>query len=126
MYSELKEANPKHYPTRGFWYARDDFLAYKKCRTKAGNEGVVVTLMISKGTKFYRNIGFWAFNKCRAEWAIVVDTKKKSAHSSWDWDFTYKKGDVVRPRCRFNNQKRECESGIHFFLTYKEARDYPT
>lgn len=47
------------------------------------------------------------------------------AYSDWDSDFKYRKGRYVYPKEEFDNSLyNECCSGIHFFLTRKEALDY--
>lgn len=67
-------------------------------------------------------------NKCRAEFAKVLKfypdciTEDKSLYNP---NFLYEINQTVRPTYRFNrNRWEECTSGIHFFLTRKEAEAY--
>lgn len=73
--------------------------------------------------------------KCRASSARVlriqiVDRDSllqhdvKEAVSEHNRRFTYKVGQVVKPEEAFCKSNEECASGIHFFLTLKEAIDY--
>lgn len=74
--------------------------------------------------------------KCRASEAEVVAiydiegpaqlsrTKRRKARADYDRDFVYEVGKVVKTTSKFCTINRECESGIHFFLTKEEAADY--
>ena len=71
--------------------------------------------------------------KCRSSKAKVVkfwnldrtEACIPEAHSLRELNFKYKKGEYVYPWCSFDeNRWRECASGIHFFMTFNEARDY--
>lgn len=44
--------------------------------------------------------------------------------SLYDPCFTYKKGKYVDPIYKFSKIKSECNSGIHFFITLREAYEY--
>ncbi len=60
--------------------------------------------------------------KCRAEFAKVLEGEGCSRHDS---TFKYIVGEIVRPRKPFDPDRwNECASGIHFFLTRKEAENY--
>lgn len=68
--------------------------------------------------------------KCRAEWAIVVSIESETGNqvkagiSFFDVSFEYEVGKKVVPR-NFNKSERlECASGINFFKTKEEARNY--
>lgn len=79
--------------------------------------------------------GYEIEGKCRAESAKVLSItridngrrlpKSTLAHSDWDYTFTYRVGETVRPRFPFNKDPNvTCASGIHFFTTRKEAVNY--
>lgn len=47
------------------------------------------------------------------------------AFSIWNPNFKYEKGKMVQPEEPFcENRFNECESGIHFFMTFNEAMRY--
>lgn len=109
---------------------KGSFHAFKKCKTEHW-ERAIVELVIPARAKRSSATG----NKCRASEAKVVDIyiprgggerfKIDSAHSWFDESFIYEVGKTVRPRKPFdNNRWFECESGIHFFMSRKEAEDY--
>jgi hypothetical protein len=70
--------------------------------------------------------------KCRASEAKVVKmwnykTQEvvTKAISQYDESFVYETGKTVKPTKPFNEDRwKECASGIHFFMTQKEAEDY--
>lgn len=79
--------------------------------------------------------GYEEEGKCRAESAKVLSItsiengrrlpKSTLAHSDWDYTFTYRVGDTVRPRYPLSKDPNvTCASGIHFFTTRKEAVNY--
>jgi hypothetical protein len=49
---------------------------------------------------------------------------KSEAHSHYCTGFKYRKGELVVPLCGFSMRNSTCGSGIHFFLSRKDARDY--
>ena len=61
--------------------------------------------------------------KCRASKAVVLECPE-GARSLHDPEFTYAKGETVIPDAWDDNRWAECSSGIHFFLTEEEAREY--
>jgi hypothetical protein len=72
--------------------------------------------------------------KCRASYAIVrslhssdgklLDHNGKVLQSQHNGDFTYEIGKECRPDKFDDDLRVECSSGIHFFITFEEARDY--
>ena len=63
----------------------------------------------------------------RIEYLYPSDGKLKLAdyaYSSWDNNFIYKPLAEVIPTRDSSRLREECESGIHFFLTSREAKDY--
>ena len=71
--------------------------------------------------------------KCRASKAQVLDLQDKqgnslppdsTARSSYDPDFTYKKGETMHVEDFDTNRWNECAPGIHFFITRIEAVEY--
>lgn len=99
-----------------------DLIVYK-----SGRNGTLITLRIPAGAK--RSTA--GMGKCRAEYAIVLsivdrnDKPVEVAYSQHDSLFEYKVGALVRPMSPFDeNPWRECASGIHFFYTQAEARNW--
>jgi len=86
----------------------------------------VVTLKITAKTQRQQSGGY----KCRAAKAKVLaitdmdGRKKRVAHSDYDWRFQYRVGEWVKPKQGYDPAFYECASGIHFFLTEDEARNY--
>lgn len=114
-------------PTEG------EFIGYKKCWYRSGNSlscsFFIVKLLIPADAK--RSSGF--SNKCRCDKAKVLgiyDPDGNDANditeviSDFNHDFTYRIGGWVYPDSFDDNRFNECSNGIHFFMTFKEARDY--
>ena len=70
--------------------------------------------------------------KCRGSKAEVVAIEKmsggvadiESVASSYDKSFIYRVGETVEVVDFDKNRWNECSTGIHFFITRKEAEDY--
>ena len=119
--------------------------AWKKAKIKTGRgkyssyRQCIVELLIPA-----RAVRFQPLNKkCRASSAHVIaiydivsdaqfgikqlgaKTKRRVAYSKHDRLFKYIVGKKVKPTNRFDkNHREECATGIHFFLTAKEAANY--
>jgi hypothetical protein len=94
-----------------------DIIVYKKLR-----EGVC-KLKIPAEAKRLNATG----RKCRAEFAQVLELPEGCTvgHSLHDSSFEYTVGCIVKPKEPFCEDRwNECSSGIHFFITRKEAEDY--
>jgi hypothetical protein len=91
-----------------------EFIAYKKCK-----EGIV-KLLIKGETQ-----GGLISRKCRTNKVKVLELPKnvKIAHSTYDHDFTYTKGQVIEIQADLD-VRLECTSGIHFFISREEAEEY--
>lgn len=116
--------------------------AWKKAKLK-DKKGNVIGSCIVELLIPARAIRFQPNNyKCRASSAHVVaihkclndgyqrgdlgaKTRKKVAWSKYDKQFKYVVGTKIKPKKKFDkNHKQVCTSGIHFFLTAKEAANY--
>ena len=108
-----------------------DIIGWKKAWTD--NEmpptPVIVKLLIPADAQRSNATG----RKCRASKARVLDLQDKqgnslpsdtTAYSSYDTDFTYKKGETVHVEDFDTNRWNECAPGIHFFITRIEAAEY--
>lgn len=108
-----------------------DIIGWKKAWTD--NEmpptPVIVKLLIPADAQRSNATG----RKCRASTARVLDLQDKqgnslppdtTAYSSYDADFTYKKGETVHVENFDTNRWNECAPGIHFFITRIEAAEY--
>ena len=108
-----------------------DIIGWKKAWTD--NEmpptPVIVKLLIPADAQRSNATG----RKCRASTARVLDLQDKqgnslppdtTAYSSYDTDFTYKKGETVHVENFDTNRWNECAPGIHFFITRIEAVEY--
>ncbi len=99
-----------------------EFIWWKKCKNNT-----IVKLLIPKNAK--RSSA--TTRKCRASEAKVLaiydsEWKEiKETFSSYSYNFLYKKWKVVKPKEEFCEDRwNECASGIHFFITRKEAELY--
>lgn len=108
-----------------------DIIGWKKAWTD--NEmpptPVIVKLLIPSDAQRSNATG----RKCRASKARVLDLQDKqgnslpsdtTAYSSYDADFTYKKGETIHVEDFDTNRWKECAPGIHFFITRIEAAEY--
>lgn len=90
---------------------------------------VIVTLLIpAKARRIKGEDGNWN-HKCRADRAKVLAVSKKLKKgqrvvSGWDRGFTYRVGATVKPLKRFVTKKETCASGVHFYLTRKQAKEH--
>ena len=110
--------------TSGYWLAcpeAGEFTAYKKCKN-----GAIVTLLITADSK--RSSA--TTRKCRASKVMVISIEDtngnpiKSCVSSYDSNFIYNTGEYVEVSNFDENRWNECSSGIHFFITKREAKIY--
>jgi hypothetical protein len=98
-----------------------EFTAYKKCIG-----GAIVTLLITADAK--RSSA--TTRKCRASKAVVVSIESKSGEqlgrveSDHDSKFVYEVGKTVEVTNFDEDRWNECSTGIHFFITRREAELY--
>ena len=108
-----------------------DIIGWKKAWTDdtMPPKSVIVKLLIPADAQRSNATG----RKCRASKARVLDLQDKqgnslppdtTAYSSYDPDFTYKKGETVHVEDFDTNRWDECAPGIHFFITRIEAVEY--
>jgi hypothetical protein len=96
-----------------------DLIVYKKvladstlCTTE------VITLVIPHDA---RRTASLIGNKCRAEFAFVLEGSGFSGHEP---SFQYIEGEMVRSGSYDDDIRHECRPGIHFFCTREEAEEY--
>ena len=89
-----------------------DFIAWKKVR-----EGVLKLLVPATAKRTSSLVG----RKCRAEFVVVLEGSGVSKH---DGKTVYEPGMTVYPDKYDDDIRVECTSGIHFFITRKEAEEY--
>ena len=104
------------------------FMAYKMANTK--NTKCILILEVKKN---YKRVNCIGSRKCRGDKVFIVGVEtlkgKKfnnpgKIYSSFDSEFLYKVGKVVKAE-RYNPSDRiECSDGIHFFITKQEAIEY--
>ena len=104
------------------------FIAYKKARSFKGD--VIVKLLVTENAKRSSS----TTRKCRCSEAKVLSFYDCSHNelsndtfvwSSHDKSFIYKIGEIVKPTTPFDdNRWNECSTGIHFFITFDEAKNY--
>ena len=99
------------------------FIAWKKARLRNGHE-CIVKLEISEDAKRCSASG----RKCRCSKAAVLEVQDldgkildEPAISDHDEDFHYIQGYMVSVPDFDENRWNECSSGIHFYITRKEA-----
>ena len=122
------------------------FIAYKKalCRRNNGSDGhCIIKLLIPANTPWragelwesvawYNDLqlGVGIVGKCRSKKAKVLEItdmlgEKVSCAFSKSWcSANYFEGEFVYPDS-FDESWAQCSHGIHFFLTRKEAEEYP-
>jgi hypothetical protein len=99
-----------------------DIIGWKKC-----NEGIVKLLIPAKAKRSNAT-----GRKCRAEYAkdvahFTFDGRRTREvfTSQYDSGFLYEVGKIIKPNNAWDeNRWDECSSGIHFFITEWEARNY--
>lgn len=105
-----------------------DLIVYKKVYSDINSAELVAKLLIPSKAK--RVNGSSA--KCRAEYAKVLGfytltgnrSKVKVCCSGHDSGFKYRVGDIVKPTRKFDTSITVCSTGIHFLLTFDEAKNY--
>jgi len=98
------------------------FIAYKKAK------GLVVKLLIPDDAKRSSATS----RKCRCDKAEVIEIMKPdktpsnltSVPSNYDPDFVYEVGKTVIVSDFEEDRFVECAAGIHFFITFDEAKKY--
>jgi hypothetical protein len=98
-----------------------EFFAYKKVF-----EGAVLKLLIPTSAR--RNSSLVG-RKCRASEAHVVEVfdglmNQTKFHSTFDHSFTYEVGKTSTEPNYSDDIRQECVPGIHFFMTFDEAKEY--
>ena len=107
--ANLEGANLPHFqicPEEG------DFIAWKKVK------GGVLKLLVPKEAKRTSSL---VGRKCRAEFVVVLEGSGVSNH---DGKTQYAPGMTVYPDKYDDDIRVECTSGIHFFMTKREAEEY--
>jgi uncharacterized protein YjbI with pentapeptide repeats len=102
------------------------FIGFKKAYTN--QKRVIVKLQITEDAKRSSATS----RKCRCSKAVVleisdiagVETDIQEAHSGHDTNFIYRVGETVTVDNFDEDRWNECSTGIHFFITRKEAVDY--
>ena len=112
--ANLKEANLERARLPHFQICPEegDFIAWKKVR-----EGVLKLLIPAAAKRTSSLVG----RKCRAEFVVVLEGSGTSRH---DNKTVYESGMTVYPDKYDDDIRVECTSGIHFFMTRKEAEEY--
>lgn len=103
-------------------------IVYKKVYSDINSAELVAKLLIPAKAK--RVNGSSA--KCRAEYAKVLGfytlignrSKVKVCKSGHNSSFKYRVGDIVKPTTKFDTSIKVCSTGIHFLLTFDEAKNY--
>ena len=89
-----------------------DFIAWKNV------QGGILKLLIPAAAKRTSSL---VGRKCRAEFVVVLEGSGTSRH---DNETVYEPGLTVYPDKYDDDIRVECTSGIHFFMTRKEAEEY--
>ena len=120
--SDLTVAQTSILPDEG------DIIGWKKAFALDGAR-IIVKLLIPADAQRSNATG----RKCRASKARILDLQDQqgnslppdtTAYSSYDPDFTYKKGETIHVEDFDTNRWNECAPGIHFFITRIEAVEY--
>jgi hypothetical protein len=113
-----------------FYVLAKEQIVYKytlgEIKSNYSRSAVTVKLLLPVGTVVYLTSG-----KCRASQAKVLQMNKLGrsetvdiSYASYNDYFKYIVGATVKPANKFNLEYKMCESGIHFFRTLTEARQY--
>lgn len=100
---------------------KGSFIGFKKCENNT-----IVELLIPADAK--RSSA--TTRKCRANKAVVLDIidedgeQIETTASNYDSDFIYKVGETVEVKDFDEDRWEECSTGIHFFITRREAEEY--
>lgn len=105
-----------------------DLIGWKKASSSAIDEFRIVKLLIPSDAERTNATG----RGCRASRAVVLEVQDmdgrildSAAVSFHDPGFEYRAGETVAPAEPFcTNRWDECASGIHFFITRREAVEY--
>jgi hypothetical protein len=89
-----------------------DFIGWKK----VSGQSVIKLLIPASARRTSSLVG----RKCRAEFVVVLEGEGYSLRG----DLHYKTGETVYPDKYDPDIRIECTSGIHFFITRKEAEEY--
>lgn len=92
-----------------------DLIVYKNISC-----GVVSKLLVPKEAKRTASL---MGNKCRAEYVKVLEGE---GCSKYDPETIYKVGKIVRPDSYDDDIRVECTHGIHFFMSEKDAIEWPS
>lgn len=92
------------------------FIGWKKCKN-----GVIVKLEVLQDAK--RSSA--TTRKCRASKVKVLEIfGDEEAISKHDSNFIYRKDEIIEIENFDEDRWNECSTGIHFFITRKEAENY--
>ena len=88
----------------------------------------LIVLELPKGTIVYKSTN----GKCRSNQVKTVSILNldgsysgKTMCRSWKYTaFIYRTGQIAKPRSVFNIRYKDCASGIHFFMSVKEAYSF--
>ena len=103
-----------------------DFIGWKKA--EGNKDKVIVKLRIPSDAK--RSSA--TTRKCRCSKAEVIaiynldgtEAEETTCHSGYDHSFIYEVGKTVEVTDFSEDRWRECDKGIHFFISRQEAIDY--
>ena len=137
-YANLRDANLNYANLSGIKYnylsmglnlvcpQEGSYIGYKKAKIK-DKEEVIIKLLITEDA--LRSSA--TTRKCRCSKARVLsitsldETKSyNEAYSNWDKTFIYRVGEIVEVDNFDTNRWEECSTGIHHFITRKEAVEY--
>ena len=105
---------------------KGSFTAFKKVKGDGGD--LVLEIEVPADAKRSSAAG----NKCRCSKAKAIalynldgtPSAETKARSQNDNGFVYEVGKVAIPDSFDENRWNECSTGIHFFMSFEEARDY--
>lgn len=105
-----------------------DLIGYKKVYTENYSDYMIAKLLIPAKARRVCS----ASNKVRSSYAKVLGfynlngkkSRTKNGYSLHYHDFKYSVGEIVRSTKKFDTSAKTCSTGIHFFLTFKEAVEY--
>lgn len=106
-----------------FHVVEQDFIGYKK--VVVGTQREIIELLVPRGALIYiSSFCGGMLDKCRVSEAVVVKQKAVQAEGLYRRGYEYYLGKWCAPEKQFSARFKQCESGIHLFLTKQQARDF--
>lgn len=126
---QLELVKENHYGN--FYRVKSTMTVYKKIYKNYYWGRTIIELLLLPETLIFigENYNIGKFGKCRASSAFfpaktILKKVQPEGFSSYVHNFKYVPETMLFPSKKFSQQLEQCTSGIHFFLTKREAQQY--